>query len=82
MREPRPFESTRAMVELACRALGRIDRDGVRGATRVSVDEIAAMAGTLAAFGLVPVQPGEPMPDRLFVPPTDPRFTQPQKEAP
>jgi hypothetical protein len=73
MREPQPFGSTRQMVELAARGLGRIDRDGVRGATRVSVEEIAAMAALLALTGVVPVPPGEPFPDTLIIPP--------QKEA-
>lgn len=73
-REPQPFDSARRMLELAARAVGRIDRDDVRGATRVSVDEIAAMAGALVAFGLVPVPPGEAFPEILI--------TQPQKEAP
>lgn len=76
MREPQPFESARAMVELAARALGRIDRDGIRGLTGLSVDEIAAMAGILAAAGLVAIPPGAPAPADLLVPPA-----QPQKEA-
>ncbi len=64
-----PFETQRQMQELAARAVGRIDRDGVRGATRVSVEEIAAMAGVLVTLGLVPVQPGEPFPATLIIPP-------------
>ncbi|MBP9184270.1 MAG: hypothetical protein KBF78_14135 [Fuscovulum sp.] len=64
----RPFDSQRQMLEMAARAVGRIDRDGVRGATRVSVDEIAAMAGVLVTLGLVPVQPGEAFPLTLINP--------------
>jgi hypothetical protein len=67
------FDSPREMLELAARAVGRIDRDGVRGVTRVSVEEIAAMAGVLVTLGLIPVQPGEAFPATLMIPP--------QKEA-
>jgi hypothetical protein len=66
-RDPKPFNSARQMQELAARAVGRIDRDGVRGATRVSVEEIAAMAGVLVTLGLIPVQPGEPFPETLII---------------
>lgn len=76
MREPPRFTGTRDMFEAAARALGRIDRDGLRGLTGVSVNEIAAMAGTLAALGLVPVPPGAPTPDQLIVP-----LNPPLKEA-
>ncbi len=72
-RDSQPFESLRQMQELAARAVGRIDRDGVRGATSVSVQEITAMAGVLVTLGLIPVQPGEKFPDTLITPP--------QKEA-
>ena len=55
--EPTPFVSARRMLELAALGVGKIDRDGVRGATRVSVDEITAMAGALVSLGLIPVAP-------------------------
>lgn len=67
--EPQPFASTRDMLELAARGLGKVAAwDGVRGVTLVSVDEIAAMAGALLAFGLVPIPPGEAAPDILINP--------------
>lgn len=66
-REPIPFESTRDMLELAARGLGKVSAyDGPRGVTLVSVDEIAAMAGALLALGLVPIPPGEDAPDTLI----------------
>lgn len=64
---PQPFASTRAMLELAGRALGRIDAQGIRGVTLCSADEIAAMAGTLALFGLVPIPPGGEAPAVLVL---------------
>jgi hypothetical protein len=66
-----PFESQRRMTELAARAVGRIDRDGIRGVTRVSAEEIAAMAGVLVTLGLIPVQPGEKFPDTLIITPKE-----------
>jgi len=59
----------RQMIELAARAVGRIDRDGLRGVTLVSTEEIWAMALTLVRLGLVAVQPGTKAPDVLIVPP-------------
>lgn len=65
--EPEPFSSTRDMLELAARGLGKVAAyDGPRGVTLVSVDEIAAMAGTLLALGLVPVPPGAAPPETLI----------------
>ncbi len=55
------------MLAIASRALGRVARDDVRGATLLSVDEIMAMAGTLIAFGLVATLPGEDLPARLII---------------
>lgn len=55
----------REMLELASRALGRVLRDDLRGITCLSIDEIAAMAGVLIAFGLVPTPPGETPPETL-----------------
>lgn len=51
------------MIELAARALGKVDVQGVRGVTLCSVDEIAAMAGVLALLGLPAIPPGAPVPD-------------------
>lgn len=45
------------MLELAARGLGRVDRDGIRGATLVSAEEITAMAMLLAIMGLEPIEP-------------------------
>lgn len=59
----------RQMLELAARAVGRIDRDGLRGVTLVSTEEIWAMALTLVRLGLVVIPPGAPAPDLLIVPP-------------
>lgn len=70
MADPTPFANTRAMLELAARGLGKVAAyDGPRGVTLVSVDEIAAMAGALLAFGLVPIPPGEEAPETLIHPP-------------
>jgi hypothetical protein len=55
------------MLILAARGLGKIDTSGLRGASLVSTDEITAMAGTLAAFGLVPIPPGAPTPAQLII---------------
>lgn len=55
------------MLILAARGLGRVDRDGMRGVTGVTMEEIEAMAGALAVFGLVPIPPGGAVPDRLIV---------------
>lgn len=49
--EPKRFERGE-MFDLAAGAVRRIDRDGMRGITRVSTEEIAAMAGALLALGL------------------------------
>ncbi len=57
----------REMLTLAAQGLGKVDHLGNRGITQVTSDEIAAMAGTLAAFGLVPIVPGKPLPEKLFV---------------
>lgn len=51
----------------AARGLGKVDTLGHRGVTLVTVDEIEAMAGMLALFGLVPVPPGGPVSARLIV---------------
>jgi hypothetical protein len=56
----------REMLEQASRAVGRVCRDDVRGITTLSVDDIAAMAGTLLAFGLIATPPGEAPPAQLI----------------
>ena len=55
----------RQMLEHAARAIGKVDLHGLRGASLVSMDEIIAMATTLASFGLVPIFPGDPVPEAL-----------------
>ncbi|MFN4191844.1 MAG: hypothetical protein ACK4FR_02780 [Tabrizicola sp.] len=65
MAEPRAF-SEREMLETASRAVGRVCRDDVRGITRLSIDDIVAMAGTLLALGLVPTAPGKAPPETLI----------------
>jgi|688.fasta_scaffold304721_4 hypothetical protein len=51
------------MIELAARALGKVDVLGLRGVTLCSANEIAAMAGVLALLGLPAIPPGAPVPD-------------------
>lgn len=67
-RDPAPM-ADRQMIEMAARAVGRIDSEGLRGVTLVSTEQIWAMALTLVRLGLVAVPPGEPTPDVLIVPP-------------
>jgi hypothetical protein len=73
-RDPDRFPSPRAMTILAARAVGKIDRDGVRGSTSLSVDEVDAMAGVLVELGLVPIEPGTAaadIPQTLFIQPPE-----------
>jgi|GEM_PF-1145426 len=65
MADVRPF-TEREMLEVASRAVGKVCRDDVRAITLLSVDEIAAMTGTLLAFGLIATPPGEDPPARLI----------------
>ena len=58
----------RQMLELAARAVGKIDRDGIRGVTRITADETVAMALTLVCLGLIPIAPGAIAPETLFTP--------------
>lgn len=60
-----PEWTQRQMLEQAARAIGKVDLHGLRGASLVSMDEIIAMATTLASFGLVPILPGDPVPEAL-----------------
>lgn len=62
MSAPDPRWTMDEMFTLAARGLGRVDRDGLRGATLVPMEEIAAMAGTLAVLGLIPIEPGGAVP--------------------
>ena len=54
--QQKPFNEPE-MLELARNAVGKVDRLGQRGATLVTMDEIIAMATTLACLGIVPPQP-------------------------
>lgn len=65
MADIRPF-TEREMLETASRAVGKVCRDDVRAITLLSIDEIAAMIGTLLAFGLIATPPGEDPPARLI----------------
>lgn len=56
----------REMMETASRALGRVLAHDLRGITGLSVDDIAAMAGTLVALGLIATPPGEDCPANLI----------------
>lgn len=55
------------MLEAAARGVGRIDRDGDRGVTMVSKEEIWAMAMTLVCLGLIPIPPGACAPDQPII---------------
>lgn len=46
------------LTERAARGVGKVDRDGLRGATLVSADEVEAMAILLAVLGVAPIYPG------------------------
>lgn len=48
------------MLDRAARGVGKVDLFGRRGTTLVSMDEIEAMACTLASLGLRPIEPGTP----------------------
>lgn len=62
---PEPW-ALEEMRELAGRGVGRVDRDGLRGATLVTMEEIAAMAAMLAVFGVKAIYPGTyPPPDLI-----------------
>lgn len=67
MADPIPFEAAE-MLELASRAVGKVDAWGPRGATLVSVEELEAMAAALVSFGLVATPPGQKSPAVIVVP--------------
>lgn len=52
----------------ASAALGKVDLWGRRGVTMLSLDECEALVVLLAAFGLIPTEPGKPVPDAFFIP--------------
>lgn len=66
-------KTLRQVLEGASRAVGKIDRHGLRGITGLSVEEIEDMALALVAFGLIATPPGE-------TPPAEIVFTE-RKEA-
>lgn len=49
-----------SMLRLAGQGLWKVDRWGLRGVTLCSMEEVEAMALTLAALGLPPREPGAP----------------------
>ncbi|MEO1950699.1 hypothetical protein [Thioclava sp.] len=55
------------LLTRAARGLGKVDLLGQRGITLVTAEEIEAMAGLLALFGLVPIYPGAPAPEELII---------------
>lgn len=58
----------REILIAAGRALGRIDRDGIRAITRISVAEIEAMALALVVLGLKAIPPQQLVPpDELVI---------------
>ncbi len=59
--------TTAEILETAARALGRIDRDGLRGITGLSITEIEAMALALVGFGLVAIPPGAKAPAQIII---------------
>lgn len=59
------MSSDRQILTSAALALGRIDRDGLRALTSLSVNETEAMALALVILGLVAIPPGHPTPDTL-----------------
>jgi hypothetical protein len=56
----------RQMFEIASGAVGAVIRDDLRGITKLSVDQIAAMAMSLIALGLIATPPGEAAPATLI----------------
>ncbi len=53
--DPRRFTHSE-MLKLAAKAVARVDLQGIRGVTLVTMDEIAALASVAALSGLLPVQ--------------------------
>ncbi|WP_102226899.1 hypothetical protein [Acidimangrovimonas sediminis] len=67
MTDPARFDPAE-MLSLASRGVGKVDALGPRGATLVTIEEIEAMAATLACLGLAATPPGEDPPEALFIP--------------
>ena len=65
MQPVEPLTSEKVLA-LASSALGKVDLWGRRGVTMLSIDETEAMAVLLAAFGLIPTEPGKPAPVQFF----------------
>ena len=59
-------KTMRQVLEGASRAVGRIDAQGIRGLTGLSVTDIEDMALALVAFGLIATPPGEDPPAQLI----------------
>lgn len=59
-------------LTLAGRAIGKIDRDGRRGLTMVTYDEVEAMAALLALHGVPALAANEVVTDRQTPPETPP----------
>jgi hypothetical protein len=57
----------RDILIAAGRALGRIDRDGVRALTNLSVNDIEAMALALVLLGLVSIPPEQLVPPETLL---------------
>lgn len=58
------------MLHLAARAVGKVDTRGPLGTSRVTYEEIEAMAAVLALLGLHPIPQDQPAPDRSPFSPT------------
>lgn len=56
MTDPKRW-SEAELLTLAQRGVGRVDRDGMRGATLVTIEEVAAMAALLALLGVRAIYP-------------------------
>lgn len=65
-----PRFSVIPMLTLAAQAVGKVDRDGMRGVSNLSLNEIEAMAGALVTLGLIAIPPGGPVPAVLVIHPT------------
>ncbi|MBD3738603.1 MAG: hypothetical protein IE938_19380 [Pseudomonas balearica] len=69
MSDPKPIPrlTNDEMMIRAARGLGKVDLMGKRGLTLVNTEEIEAMAGLLAAMGLIPIYPGEQPTMPMFI---------------
>lgn len=63
------ISTDREVLVAAARALGRIDRDGLRGLTSLSLADIEALALALVILGLAPIPPLQlQVPEHLVFP--------------